>query len=93
MTAPAAAILALFVFNVSAFAQCAMCRTSVEGSSNGASLSSKIDAGVLILLVPLIVILSAIVGTIYRYRNHFGAEETESHEIETLVVEADSRAL
>jgi uncharacterized membrane protein HdeD (DUF308 family) len=93
MAAPVGALFALFAFNASAFAQCAMCRTAVEGSSNAASLSSKIDAGVLILLIPLILILSAIVGTVYRYRNHFGVEETESHEIETFVAEADSRAL
>ena len=94
-SAVAASLVALFTtlaFNASAFAQCAMCKTAVEGSTDAAKLSSKIDLGVLVLFIPVILILSATAGTIYRYRNYFAAEETESPEIEAFVSEADSRA-
>lgn len=93
MAASVVALFAMLAFNASAFAQCAMCKTAVEGSTDAAKLSSKIDLGVLVLFIPVILILSATAGTVYRYRNYFGAEEIEAREIETLVSEADSRAL
>jgi heme/copper-type cytochrome/quinol oxidase subunit 2 len=93
IAAPVGALFMMFAFNASAFAQCAMCKTSVEGSTDAAKLSSKIDLGVLVLFIPVILILSVTAWTVYRYRNYFGAEESESHEIETFVSEADSRAL
>lgn len=82
--APAGAVFTIFAFSVSAFAQCAMCKTAVEGSTDAAKLSSKIDLGVLVLFIPVILILSATVGTIYRYRNYFATAEAETHEIKAV---------
>ena len=79
------ALIATLAFNASAFAQCIMCKSSVEGSSDAAKLSNKIDLGVIVLFIPVLSILTTIGVVIYRFRNSFGESETEVHEIEALV--------
>jgi len=65
----------------SAFAQgCAMCKTSIAGSSDAAKTAAKFDIGVLVLLLPVLVISGVIVRLIYRYRDSFAAVEAEPGE-------------
>jgi hypothetical protein len=89
MAASAGALITALVFNTSVFAQCVMCRSSVEGSADAAKLSNKIDLGVIVLFIPVLSILSTIGVVIYRYRNSFGESQTEVHEIEALISKVD----
>ena len=65
----------------SALAQgCAMCKTSIAGSSDAAKTAAKFDLGVLVLLLPVLVIIGVIGRMIYRYRDSFAAVEAEPRE-------------
>jgi len=78
MRLPVAVSIFLLVANSSAFAQgCAMCKSSIAGSSDAASLSAKINLGILVLLVPVVLILSAMIVLVYRYRDSFATVEAE----------------
>lgn len=50
-------------------AQCAMCKQSLESSSDAAAFASGLNLAVLVLLVPAVVMFAGIFGVFYRYRN------------------------
>lgn len=50
-------------------AQCAMCKESVANSEEGASLASRLNMAILVLLVPAVAMFVGLFGVFYRYRN------------------------
>ena len=62
------AIVALFMLNSSASAQCSMCRTALT-SANNALFVRNFNIGVLVLLVPPVTIFCSIFVVLKRYRN------------------------
>ncbi|MCX6296958.1 MAG: hypothetical protein NTX97_13030 [Bacteroidetes bacterium] len=52
--------LLMFISNVNIYAQCAMCRTSVESDlNNGGSIGKELNTGILYLMaIPYILLLS-----------------------------------
>jgi hypothetical protein len=51
-------------------AQCPMCRASLEGSPEAAAATNQMNAAVLVLLIPPVVIFVGMFVLIYRYRNY-----------------------
>lgn len=51
----------------SGLAQCAMCRASIANSDNPAEVSSAVNAGILVLLVPTLALIAALVTVVIRY--------------------------
>jgi hypothetical protein len=51
--------LLLFINNISAFAQCAMCKTSVESDlANGGSIAQGLNTGILYLMgIPYVILM------------------------------------
>ena len=66
-------IAALFCLWASgqALAQCSMCKSSIAGSSDAATLIAKVNFGILLLFVPVFAIMITIIVVIYRYRDSF----------------------
>ena len=64
------AVLVLLATGVRAFAQCALCRSSVAGA-NDASLANSINLAVLFLFIPPVTIFCAIFYCAYKYRHAF----------------------
>lgn len=54
---------------VTAFAQCAMCKTNISGAENSAEVSSAINTGVLVLLIPTLAIIGGVIRLILKYRH------------------------
>lgn len=59
----------IFIAAEPAMAQCAMCKESVANSEEGAGLASRLNAAVLILLLPAVAMFVGLFGVFYRYRN------------------------
>ena len=57
------------------FAQCAMCKAAIEGSTNAAAASKGLNLAALVLLVPPVSIFAGLFGVFYRYRNVQGRKE------------------
>ncbi|HET9531104.1 MAG TPA: hypothetical protein VFQ92_12180 [Blastocatellia bacterium] len=53
-----------------AFAQCAMCKQSVEASSDAEAVSQGLNLAVLVLLIPPVALFAGIFGIFYRYRDY-----------------------
>ena len=62
-----AGLLAVVSAVQSALAQCAMCRASIANSDNPAEVSSSVNAGILVLLLPTLALIVAIVTLVARY--------------------------
>lgn len=60
-----------------ALAQCAMCKQSVEASTDATSLASSFNLAVLILLVPPVSIFAGVFGAIYKYLDDQGKDDQE----------------
>jgi hypothetical protein len=69
---------------LSALAQCAMCKASVQGaaSANPASVAETLNLAVLVLLIPPVLIFSALFLTLFRY--HRGTNERGVKAVESL---------
>lgn len=48
-------------------AQCAMCRASIANSDDPANASSAVNAGILVLLMPTITLITILVTVVLRY--------------------------
>ncbi|MEP7271075.1 MAG: hypothetical protein ABI882_06200 [Acidobacteriota bacterium] len=48
-------------------AQCAMCRASLANSEDPGRVSADVNAGILILLLPTLLLIGAIAGLVMRY--------------------------
>ncbi len=61
-------VLALLALSqAQAWAQCAMCRTALEGSSSGAAMAKSLNLGIIVLLIPPVAIFCAIFITAYKH--------------------------
>lgn len=49
------------------FAQCAMCRASIANSDDPVQASSAVNAGILVLLMPTLALITALVALVLRY--------------------------
>jgi heme/copper-type cytochrome/quinol oxidase subunit 3 len=52
-----------------ALAQCAMCKTAIEGSANAEEAARGLSLASLVLLIPPVVIFSGLFALFYRFRN------------------------
>jgi hypothetical protein len=52
-----------------ALAQCAMCKATVENSTEAAQASRGLNLAILVLLVPPVAIFAGLFGVFYRFRN------------------------
>jgi hypothetical protein len=64
----------------SALAQCAMCKASIENSTDAAAASKGLSIASLVLLVPPVMIFTGLFALIYRYRNVQGHREVPPYE-------------
>jgi heme/copper-type cytochrome/quinol oxidase subunit 2 len=53
----------------SALAQCSMCKANVSNAENSAQLAPTVNAAILALLIPTIVIIGGLVRLVFKYRN------------------------
>jgi hypothetical protein len=90
LTKVATASLLLLAVRISAFAQCALCKSALANSADAARTASRINLGIILLLIPVLVILGAIITLIYRYRDSFGSAVLEPQE--QLLPVLDSKA-
>jgi len=62
-------LLFLFASTATTFAQCAMCKTNIAGAENAAEVSSTLNIGVLILLIPALAVMGGVVRLVFKYRH------------------------
>jgi heme/copper-type cytochrome/quinol oxidase subunit 2 len=67
-----------------ALAQCAMCKSTVEGDPQAAAASRQLDLAVLVLLIPPVLIFIAFFVLIYRFRSHFKTPENGRSELDAM---------
>ncbi len=48
-------------------AQCAMCRASIANSEDPGKASAAVNAGILVLLIPTLLLIGALAGLVFRY--------------------------
>ena len=77
------AVVILAVNADPAWAQCAMCKASMEASSDAATLAKGFNLAALVLLIPPVSIFTGMFAVIYRFRNIQGSEH-ERREVEAL---------
>lgn len=65
----ALAFTVLVITADSSFAQCAMCKAAIEGSSDAAAASKGLNLAALVLLIPPVSLFAGLFGLFYRYRN------------------------
>lgn len=63
----------LFAFEPT-FAQCAMCKQTLENSENAATAARGLNAAILVLFLPPVMMFIGIFGLIYRFRNKQNGE-------------------
>ncbi len=56
-----------FRFIAYTFGLCPMCKTNIVNAENAAELSQTVDAAVLALLIPTILIISCLVRLVFKY--------------------------
>ena len=61
------------------FAQCAMCKAAIEGSTDAAAASKGLNLAALVLLIPPVSIFAGLFGVFYRFRNFQGRTERSPH--------------
>jgi hypothetical protein len=61
-----------------AMAQCAMCKASIEASTNAAQVEKGLNLASLVLLIPPVSIFAGLFGAIYRFRNVQGGRQSRS---------------
>ena len=71
----AAAVGLMFVAADPASAQCAMCKTAIENSTDAVAASKGLNLAALVLLIPPVAIFAGLFGVFYRYRNVQGRTE------------------
>ena len=59
----------MLVATDTAFAQCAMCKTAIENSTDAVAASRGLNLAALVLLIPPVAIFAGLFGVFYRYRN------------------------
>ncbi len=71
------------VLPVTALAQCAMCKANITNAENAAEVSGTINAAVLVLLIPTLLVIGGLVRLVFKYRHspnsyvHFRSTDTQ----------------
>lgn len=76
----AAVGIILLAITQPSFAQCAMCKAAIEGSTDAAAAAKGLNLAALVLLVPPVSIFAGLFGVVYRYRNFQGRREQSTRE-------------
>jgi hypothetical protein len=64
-----------------AFAQCAMCKQTLENAEQATAAARGMDAAILVLFFPPVIMFVGIFGLIYRYgKKPVGEESSDSQE-------------
>jgi hypothetical protein len=64
------AVVAILLFTFEpTFAQCAMCKQTLENSDNAATAARGMNLAILVLFLPPVMMFLGIFGLIYRFRN------------------------
>ena len=74
----AAALLLVLLAPDAAEAQCAMCRSAVQGAGDQAARA--MNSGILVLLVPPVAIFCSIFAVFIKYKNGDEKADTEKHD-------------
>jgi hypothetical protein len=69
----AVCVVLLFAFEP-VFAQCAMCKQTLENSENATTAARGMNAAILVLFLPPVMMFIGIFGLIYRSRNKHDGE-------------------
>jgi len=73
-----AACMMLLAGSEPALAQCAMCKTAIENSTDVTAASHALNLAAIVLLVPPVTIFAGLFAVFYRFRNiQGGADQTE----------------
>ena len=62
-------VVVLLGTTTTTLAQCAMCKANIAGAENSAEVSSAINTGVLVLLIPTLAIIGGVIRLILKYRS------------------------
>ena len=79
------ALFALIVTISPAFAQCAMCRTSIAGSPDAARLAERFNFAIFVLLIPPVLLFCGFIIALYKFRKAPGEASVESNAIKHLL--------
>ncbi|MFN0086038.1 MAG: hypothetical protein ACKVX9_11685 [Blastocatellia bacterium] len=85
LTRPGGLALLFAASRGAAWAQCAMCKANLAHADNPAGAAKSINAAILILLLPTLLIIGGLIRMIYQYRNfqndhvHYRSSDTERH--------------
>lgn len=74
------ATLIVFVGSDHTLAQCAMCKASIENSTDAAAASKGLNMASLVLLIPPVTLFAGLFGLFYRYRNVQGHRDLPPYE-------------
>ena len=72
------ALFALIVAISPAFAQCAMCKTSIAGSPDAARLAERFNFAIFVLLIPPVLLFCGFIIALYKFRKAPGEVSVES---------------
>ena len=61
---------------INAFAQCAMCKANIANAENAAEVSGKMNAAVLVLLIPTLLIIGGVIRLVFKYRHSISDNST-----------------
>ncbi|HKC62269.1 MAG TPA: hypothetical protein VKB86_01465 [Pyrinomonadaceae bacterium] len=81
----ACALFVLVVASSHAFAQCAMCRTSLASSPDSARLAERFNFAVFVLLIPPVVLFCGFIFALYKFRKAPGEMSVEGGAIKHLL--------
>lgn len=79
------ALFALVVASSHAFAQCAMCKTSLAGSPDAAKLAERFNFAIFVLLIPPVVLFCGFIVALYRFRKAPGENTAQGGAIKHLL--------
>jgi hypothetical protein len=69
------AVVAILLYTFEpTFAQCAMCKQTLENSENAATAARGMNLAILVLFLPPVMMFLCIFGLIYRFRNKQNGE-------------------
>ena len=81
----ASALFALMLASSPAFAQCAMCRTSIAGSPDAARLAERFNFAIFVLLIPPVLLFCGFIIALYKFRKAPGEVSVEGGALKRLL--------
>ena len=74
-----ASIILLFAIEPT-FAQCAMCKTTIENAANAKQAAQSMNLAILVLFIPPVAMFVGIFTLFYRFRNVQGQQHNRDEE-------------